>query len=70
LFTSRSGAEAAAGLHARGLEATAMRLDVTSAAHIDAVHERLVPYCAAGFRALCSNAKVRKKARRATGTRR
>jgi 3-hydroxybutyrate dehydrogenase len=36
-------AEAAAGLHARGLEATAMRLDVTSAADIDAVAASLAP---------------------------
>jgi len=36
-------AEAAAGLHARGLEATAMRLDVTSAADIEAVAAALAP---------------------------
>ena len=36
-------AEAAAALHARGLEATAMRLDVTSAADIEAVAGALAP---------------------------
>jgi AcrR family transcriptional regulator len=40
---------------------------VCCASDLDAVHKRLVPYCAAGFRALCSSAKARKKAQRSTG---
>jgi AcrR family transcriptional regulator len=35
---------------------------------LDSVHQRLVPYCAAGFRALCSGGARRKPARRAART--
>ena len=37
---------------------------VCQASDLDSVHERLVPFCAAGFRALCAAARARGQARR------
>jgi len=41
---------------------------VCKASDLDAVHERLVPFCAAGFRALCtrSEPRVKRPSRRKT----
>jgi AcrR family transcriptional regulator len=41
---------------------------VCRSSDLDSVHERLVPYCAAGFRALCSSGARRKPARRKART--
>ena len=41
---------------------------VCRASDLESVHQRLVPYCAAGFRALCSGGARRKPARRTART--